>query len=97
MLRTKEFNESYWKMFNAGIIEDDRKPDAMQISIEELDGCRIYRHFFEVKDVKDAKEKIRWLLKNTNCYDVTFWYPHYKAITWYNVNDRDWNYCYNNN
>lgn len=90
MLTTKEFNENYWKMFDAGIIEDDRKTDEIQISIEEIDGSQIFKHFFEVANLEDAKNKIIWLLNNTNCYDVVLWRPGRKPITWYHVDSAVW-------
>lgn len=94
MMSTKEFEQNYWKMFDAGIVEDDRKPDKMQLEITENDGGRIFRHFFEVSDLEDAKVKIKWLLENTPCYEVVFYNPGHNPVTWYSVNEREWNWYY---
>lgn len=95
MMTTKEFNDFYWEMFDAGIVEDEGKPDAMQLQIEELDGCRIWSHYFEVSSVSDARQKIEWLLKNTPCYEVVFFNPGSPPVTWRGtIKDNEWNWYY---
>ena len=95
MLTAKEFNDFYWKMFDAGIVEDECKPGAMQIEISELDGGRIHRHRFEVSSVADAREKIEWLLANTPCYEVVFYNPGRPLVTWSGtIRDHEWNWYY---
>lgn len=94
MLTTQKFNEAYWKMFDAGIIEDECKKDKPQIMIEEFDGCNVRSHLFEVADVNDAKEKIKWLIGNTECYEVVFFNPGNNPITWRAINDHEWAYYY---
>lgn len=46
MMTTQRFNDNYLKVFDADIVEGARKPDKIQIMLEENNLGRIYRHFF---------------------------------------------------
>lgn len=79
-------------------LERVAKDEPFVLQVETFFSPRVFRHFFQCRDIHHLKEMTQYLLTNTPAYEVVTCVPGKNPISWRGSwgrnQDHEWNWYY---